>query len=202
VEPAVPRSPVDDITPRTAVTIWPLVTYLIVFNWLVGFLAGMAFFTICALAGALSAAVTLASLLVGVAVWAAGWLRTSIQFTPGDLVLTMLLRRRRIPWTRIHAVTLQDVWDHETGQVTNQRVNVRYRRDPQTPLGPVPTILGEYRAWARAHFRTVNLPLLFPPANDSAGSSRPRRPRTWIGRRSSRQREIIRQEFAARGYSL
>jgi hypothetical protein len=30
----------------------------------------------------------------------------------------------------------------------------------------------------------------------------PRRPLTWIGRRSDRQREIIREEFAARGYPL
>jgi len=31
---------------------------------------------------------------------------------------------------------------------------------------------------------------------------RARKPRTWVGRRKERQREIIREQFAARGYPL
>jgi 3'-phosphoadenosine 5'-phosphosulfate sulfotransferase len=50
-------------------------------------------------------------------------------------------------------------------------------------VGPVPTRLGQHGAWEREHFRTVTLPVF------------------WVGRRTERQREMIRKEFAARGYS-
>jgi hypothetical protein len=65
----------------------------------------------------------------------------------------------------------------------------------------MPTVFGQYREWARRHFRTLNLPILFPPSRDELDYI-PRAPRTWFGRRANRQREAIRAEFAARGYSL
>lgn len=135
-------------------------------------------------------------------VWIASWLRTSIQFTADDLVVTMLLRPRRIPWAHVAGVTLLDMWDADSDRVTHRRLDVRYRRDPSTPTGPVPTVFGEYRAWARIHFRTLSLPLTFPPAADSMDSYMARTPRTWIGRHANRQRQIIRREFAARDYPL
>jgi len=87
-------------------------------------------------------------------------------------------------------------------EVTSRRVHVSYRRDPSTPTGPVPATLGEFRPWTRRHFRTVSLPLAFPPPVDSSDSRPPRAPRTWFGRHADRQRQIIRREFAARGYTL
>jgi hypothetical protein len=48
----------------------------------------------------------------------------------------------------------------------------------------------------------MSLPLFFRVPEDQFTSGGPRRSLTWIGRRSDRQREIIREEFAARGYPL
>jgi hypothetical protein len=51
--------------------------------------------------------------------------------------------------------------------------------------------------------RRLTLPLFFRvPENQVTSEAGPRRPLTWIGRRADRQREIIREEFAARGYPL
>jgi hypothetical protein len=147
--------------------------------------------------------VLLAALLVGAVLAVASWLRTSIQFTASDLAVTMLLWPRRIPWAHVDSVTLQDNYDSDTGDVTYRRVLIRYRRDPGSPLPPMPTVFGEYRIWARTHFRQVSLPLFFPvSAGQSTPGAGPRKPRTWIGRRADRQREIIREEFAVRGYPL
>jgi hypothetical protein len=65
----------------------------------------------------------------------------------------------------------------------------------------VSTVFGEYRIRARTHFSLVSLPLHFRVPEDqfTPGAER-RRQRTWIGRRADRQREIMREEFAARGY--
>jgi hypothetical protein len=71
----------------------------------------------------------------------------------------------------------------------------------EPPAEPMPTVFGQWRAWDRRHFRTLNLPILFPPGLDELDYV-PRQPRTWFGRRAERQRAAIRAEFAARGYSL
>jgi hypothetical protein len=173
MEPVLPRRPVDDVKPRAAVSVRPIFTYLLIFDWLFGFV-----------------------------VWVASWLRTSIQFTADDLVVTMLLWPRRIPWTHVVGVTLLDMGDSDSDRVTHRRLDIRYRRDPATPTGPVPTVFGEYRAWARIHFLSLSLPLTFPPAADSMDSYLARTPRTWIGRHANRQRQIIRREWPARGYPL
>jgi hypothetical protein len=138
MEPVLPRRPVDNVAPRATVTVRPLFTYLLIFDWLLGFVTGMVLFVICNLAGA-PTGVQAAGALAGVVVWVASWLRT---------------------------------------------------------------VFGEYRAWARIHFRTLSLPLTFPPAVGSTDSYMARTPRTWIGRHANRQRQIIRRELAARGYSL
>jgi len=92
---------------------------------------------------------------------------------------------------------------HETSEVTRRRAVIHYRRDPGPPLGAVPRRLSDSRAGARAQFRTVSPPVFFPvPAEQLPGLPTPRKPRTWAGRRAERQREIIREEFAARGYPL
>ena len=78
------------------VTVWPLFTYLLIFDWLFGFVTGMVLFVICNLAGA-PTGVQAAGMLVGAVVWIATWLRTSIQFTADDLVVTMLLRPTASP---------------------------------------------------------------------------------------------------------
>jgi hypothetical protein len=202
VDPVLPGNPVDDIAPRAALTLRPLVTYLIIFNVIIGFIIGMVLLAISGSLGA-PAGVLVAALLVGAVVAVASWLRTSIQFTAGDLAVTMLLGPRRIPWARVNRVTLEDIHDSDSGEVTHRRAVVTYRRDPGSPLPPMPTVLGEYRTWALAHFRRVSLPLFFPvPADQPTPGAGTRQRRTWIGRRADRQRQIIREEFAARGYPL
>jgi hypothetical protein len=167
-----------------------------------GFITGMVLLVICASLGA-PAGVLTAALLVGAVVAVASWLRTSIQFTTDDLTVTMLLWPRRIPWSHVDSVSLQDNYDSDTGDVTHRRVLIRYRRDPGSPLPPMPTVFGEYRIWARTHFRPVSLPLFFRvPADQLTPGAGPRQPRTWIGRRAGHQRKTIREEFAARGYPL
>lgn len=204
MDPVLSGNPVDDIAPRAAVTLRPLVTYLIIFDLTFGFLAGMVLLLICGLLGA-PAAVLVAALLVGAVVAVTSWLRTSIQFTADDLAFTMLLWPRRIPWTHVASVTLQDNYDSDADpeEVTHRRALIRYRRDPGSPLPPMPTVFGEHRIWARTHFLPMSLPLFFRvPADQLTSGAGPRRPRTWIGRRADRQREILREEFAARGYPL
>jgi hypothetical protein len=200
VDPVLSGNPVDDIAPRAAVTLRPLVTYLIIFDLIMGFITGMVLLLICRLLGA-PTGVLVAALLVGAVVAVTSWLRTSIQFTVDDLAFTMLLWPRRIPWAHVNSVTLQDNYDSDTGDVTHRRVLIRYRRDPGSPLPPMPTVFGEYRIWARTHFRPVSLPLFFRvPAGELTPGAVPRQPRTWIGRRADHQRDIIREEFAARGW--
>jgi hypothetical protein len=115
-----------------------------------------------------------------------------------------LLWPRRVPWARVSSVTFSNLHEDDARpvEVTSRRVHVSYRRDPSTPAGPVPATLGEFRPSARRHFRTVSLPLAFPPPADSSDSRPPRGPRTWFGRHADRQRQIIRLEFAAQGYPL
>jgi hypothetical protein len=202
VDPVSSGNPGHDIAPRAAVTLRPLVTYLIVFDLTFGFLAGWVLLLICLLLGALAPVVVVAAALVGAAVAVTSWLRTSIQFTAGDLAFTMLLWPRRLPWADVRRVTLQDNYDSDADpeEVTHRRVLIRYRRDPGSP---VPSVFGEFRIWERAHFRLMSLPLFFRvPEDQFTSDGGPRRPLTWIGRRSDRQREIIREEFAARGYPL
>jgi hypothetical protein len=200
VEPVLPPRPTSDVRPRSAVTLWPLLTYLLIFDWLFGFVVWIVLFLIFNLTG-LPAAVQALSLVAGAAVWIGSWLRTSIRFTADDLVVISMLRPRSVPWSRVAGVSLSDMADDDTGRVTGRRLSVRYRRDAEPPAEPMPTVSGEWRAWDRRHFRTMSLPVLFPPSLDEIDYI-PSEPRTWIGRRGNRQREIIRAEFAARGYSL
>jgi hypothetical protein len=133
----------------------------------------------------------------------ASWLWTSIQFTAGDLAVTMLLGPRRIPWAHVHSVTLQAIPHSDSGEVTHRRAEIRYRRNPGSSLPPMPTVLGEYRTWALAHFGRMSLPLFFPVSTGQpTPGAGPRQRRTWIGRRADRQRQITREEFAARGFPL
>ncbi len=52
MDPVTSGNPVHDIAPRAAVTLRPLVTYLIVFDLTFGFLAGWVLLLICLLLGA------------------------------------------------------------------------------------------------------------------------------------------------------
>lgn len=205
MDPVSSGNPVHDIAPRAAVTLRPLVTYLIVFDLTFGFLAGWVLLLICLLLGAPAPVVVVVAALVGAAVAVTSWLRTSIQFTADDLAFTMLLWPRRIPWADVRRVTLQDNYDSDADpeEVTHRRVLIRYRRDPGSPVPPAPSVFGEFRIWERTHFRLMSLPLFFRvPEDQFTPGAGPRRPRTWIGRRADRQGEIIREEFAARGYPL
>ena len=93
------------------------------------------------------------------------------------------------------------MWDSDTDRVTGRRVDVRYRRDAEPPVEPMPTVFGEWRIWNRTYFRSLTLPVFFPPPTDPFGYV-PREPRTWLGRYTNRQRVTIRAEFAARGHEL
>ena len=83
VEPAPPQRSMDDVRPRVTVTLWPLLTYLVIFDWLLGFVSGMVLFLIGNLAGA-PKAVQAAAMLAGIVVWIGSWRRTSIEFTAGE----------------------------------------------------------------------------------------------------------------------
>jgi hypothetical protein len=198
-----PRS-AGDVDRRTGVTVWPLFTALLNFDAILGFLSGAVLLGVCNLAGAPASVQVAVWVVFGAGVWITSWLRTSVRFTTDALVVTVLLWPRRVPWERVSSVTFGHLHEDDArpAEVASRRVHVSYRRDLSTPTGPVPTTLGEFRPWARLHFRTLSLPLSFPPPADAADSRPTRGPRTWFGRHAERQRQIIRREFAARGYSL
>jgi hypothetical protein len=177
VDPVLSGHPVQDIAPRAAVTLRPLVTYLIIFDLTLGFLTAWVLLLICGLLGVLTAVLVMAAALAGVVVAVTSWLRTSIQFTADHLAFTMLLWPRRIPWASVYRVTMQDNYDSDADpeEVTHRRVLIRYRRDPGSPLPPVPDVFGEYRIWARTHFRQMSLPLFFrvPEAQVTSGARPP-----------------------------
>ena len=120
---------------------------------------------------------------------------------PDELMVTRLIAPHYVPWYQVTGVSLYDMWDSDTDRVTNRRVDIRYRRDAEPPVEPMPTVFGEWRIWNRTYFRSLALPVLFPPGLDEIDYV-PREPRTWLGRYTSRQRQTIRAEFAARGYEL
>ena len=200
VEPVTPQRPMDDVRPRATVTLWPVFTYRLIFDWLLGFVTWMVLFLILNLSH-LPGAVQALSLLAGAVVWAGSWLRSSIQFTADELVVTSMFRPHHVPWSRVASVSLSDITDDDGERVTGRRLGVRYRRDAEPPAEPVPAVFGEFRAWNRRHYRTMSLPVLFPPSVDEFDYV-PAEPRTWFGRYVNRQREMIRAEFAARGHSL
>jgi hypothetical protein len=210
VEPVRPRPPagdigdIGDVAPRTTVTVRPLFTYLLNFDGLLGLFAGAILLGVCGFAGAPAGVQVTVGLVSFVAIWIASWLRTAIRFTTDDIVVTMLLWPFRARWARVSSVTFHDEHhdDARPAEVTSRRVSVRYRRDLSTPTGPVPATLGEFRPWDRRHFRTLSLPLAFPPPADPLGSGSARTRKTWFGRHADRQRQTIREEFAAHGYPL
>jgi hypothetical protein len=177
VDPVLSGHPVQDIAPRAAVTLRPLVTYLIIFDLTFGFLAGWVLLLICLLLGAPAPVVVVVAAVAGAAVAVTSWLRTSIQFTADDLAFTMLLWPRRILWADVRRVTLQDNYDTDADpeEVTHRRVLIRYRRDPGSPVPPVPSVFGEFRIWERTHFRLMSLPLFFRVPEDqfAAGGGPP-----------------------------
>jgi hypothetical protein len=190
----------DDGGARPTVTLRPLFTYLVIFDLIIGFVWGMVLFLITNLAGA-PRAVQAAAMLSGIVVWLWSWWRTAIRFTPAELTVTRLIAPHHVPWCRVTQVSLDDMWDSDTDRVTGRRVDVRYRREAEPPAEPMPTVFGEWRSWNRKYFRSLALPVFFPPAADPFGDVA-REPRTWLGRYTNRQRAAIRAEFAARGYQL
>jgi len=136
-------------------------------------------------------------------IWAALALRPSVRFTAGALVIGLTFRSHRIAWADIESVSFDKVMDDDQDTVLRQVISVRYRRDPGAELPPTPTRLADYRVWNRAHFRTVRVPLSFPPSPADRWPPVPEEPgASRSARRRERQREIILREFAARGYSL
>ena len=155
-------------------------------------------------ASAVPGAASWAIMLGGTAVvWAALVLRPSVRFTADALVVGLTFNRRRIAWADIQGVAFDKVLDDEQDTVLRQVISVRYRRDPGVDLPPAPARLADYRVWNRAHFRTVKVPLSFPPSPADRWPPVPDEPATSrLGRRRERQRAIILREFAARGYPL
>jgi hypothetical protein len=154
-----------------------------------------------ALAHSVPAAVTWAITVAGTAVlWAVLLLRPSVRFTPDELVVTLTFSRHRIAWAAIRDLTLDEITDSDSDTVNHRLIRIRYLRDPGNPPPPTPTRLGDYRQWDRAHFRTLRLPLAFPPPQPDRSSRTERN--TRFRRRLRRQRETILRELAARGYHL
>lgn len=121
----------------------------------------------------------------------------AIVFTDDALIVKSLLGRRRVAWDAVSSVTFNDVTDSDTDAVVHRVIVVRYRRYPDQPLPEMPTRFGEFREWHRAHFRSVRLPLHFPPqqADDSRREKRK-------SQRRERMRATMLRELAARGYDL
>jgi hypothetical protein len=150
--------------------------------------------------GAVSWAIMLGGTAAG---WAAVVLRPSVRFTAQELVVDLTFVRRRIAWADVQSVTFDTVEDSESDTVERRVISVRYRRDPGEPLPPRPARFGEFQRWNRAHFRTVRVPLSFPPLPGDNWPPVPVEPGTSrLARRRERQREAILREFAARGYQL
>lgn len=136
-------------------------------------------------------------------VWAALALRPSVRFTADALVIHLMFTRRRVAWADVQSVAFDKVLDDDQDTVLRQVISVRYRRDPGTDLPPSPTRLADYRVWNRAHFRTVKVPLSFPPSPADRWPPVPEEPATSrLARRRERQRETILREFAAHGFPL
>jgi hypothetical protein len=74
--------PVKDIAPRAAVTLRPLVTYLIIFDLTLGFLTAWLLLLICGLLGVLTAVLVGVSALAGVVVAVTSWLRPPSSSPP------------------------------------------------------------------------------------------------------------------------
>ena len=155
-------------------------------------------------ASAVPGAASWAIMLGGTAVvWAALVLRPSVRFTADALIVGLTFKRRRIAWADIQSVAFDRILDDEQDTVLRQVIRVRYRRDPGADLPPAPSRLAELRVWNRAHFRTVEVPLSFPPSTADRWPPVPDEPATSrLGRRRERQRATILREFAARGYVL
>jgi hypothetical protein len=159
------------------------------------------FIVAAALAHSVPVAVTWAITLVGTAVlWAVLLLRPSVRFAPEELVVTLTFSRHRIAWAAIRDLTLDEITDSDSDTVNHRLIRIRYLRDPGNPLPPMPARFGDYRQWNRAHFRTISLPLAFPPPQPDRLSRTERN--TRLRRRVKRQRETILRELAARGYHL
>lgn len=146
-------------------TLRPIFTYLMIFDALLGFLTWMFLFLVLKLSG-VPESWQLISLPAGLVAGIWLWLRNAIQFTDHDVSVTVFFGPHRIPWSRVTSVSLYDIADDGTERVTGRRVTVRYHRGAEPPAEPMPTVFGEYRAWGRRHFRTLNLPILFPPSRD------------------------------------
>ncbi len=124
----------------------------------------------------------------------------AIVFTDDALIVKSLLGRRRVPWGTVRSVTFDEITDSDTDAVVRQVIVVRYRRYPDQPLPEMPTRFGEFREWNRAHFRSVRLPLPFPPLQTEDNRREKRSSR--LARRRERMRAILLRELAARGYDL
>jgi hypothetical protein len=124
----------------------------------------------------------------------------AIVFTDDALIVKSLFGRRRVPWSAVRSVTFDEITDSDTDAVVGRVIIVRYRRYPDQPLPEMPARFGEFREWNRAHFRSVRLPLHFPPlqTDDSRRDKRPSR----LARRRERMRAILLRELTARGYDL
>lgn len=154
-----------------------------------------------ALAHTIPAAASWAIAVLGTAaLWLLLSLRPSVSLTPDALIVESMLGRRRIPWSTIRSIEFDDVTDSDTDAVVHRVIAVRYRRDPDQPLPDMPTRLSEFREWNKAHFRTVRLPLPFPPPQPD--DARRDKPTSRLARRRDRMRAILLRELAAHGHDL
>jgi len=190
---------VGEARPPATVTLRPLFTYLIIFDALLGFLTWMFLFLILNLSGA-PKGWQLIGLPAGVVAGVWFWWRNAIEFTDRDMAVTMFFRPHRVPWSRVAGVSFSDITDDDN-EVTGRRLTVRYHRAAEPPSEPMPAVFGQWREWNRRHFRSLTLPVQFPPSLTEIGYV-PRAPRTWHGRHGHAQRAVILAEFAARGYPL
>jgi hypothetical protein len=188
---------VDGVRERTEVTVRFLFTWKIVLDFGLALIVSVPIVIVLALLVPGHAAVLWGWLALVIVMWAALWLRTSVRFTEHDLSVTMWLWPRRVPWEHVRSVSFVEEYDHEAEEVVRRRIQIRYPRGSRQPVSPMPTRLGDAMEWSRTNFRTLPVPIAFPPPGEEPAASR-----TWVGRSIRRKRQIVRREFAARGYPL
>jgi hypothetical protein len=101
-------------------------------------------------------------LVGGAAIGTLSWWGRRLRFEPDELVITRPTgRRRHIRWEHVESVGIATA-KNEDGDLVQRWLTVTVLRHPETPVPPTPTVLGEFRAWRKQHFRTVRLGVAMP----------------------------------------
>lgn len=125
------------------------------------------------------------------------WTRTSVRFEPDQVVITRLLRpHQRIPWSRVRQSHIDTVYGDGGGEILYRYARLALLRDPDVSPDPMPATLPEYRRWRQQTYRDVSVLVRFPNSPDATP------PKGRFADVILRNRDIVRDEFAAHGFPL